>query len=124
MTVITRVPYTYRDASNYRSETTVELVGRITYGHVARLAQAMDPEGFLPEQLGLPHAAAEDPTMVNFPSIDNDHPWHEIAWDDIEVVTVTGPEQPQWHWEVETFVSNMEAQSRAGWRSHEFTGGI
>jgi hypothetical protein len=80
--VNTRLRYCYRDGANYKQLHEVVFAGAITDAERRALLAHLD-EGtyFIPSQVGL-----ED-LQYRFGGLnDDDHPWHELEAEDIEVV--------------------------------------
>jgi hypothetical protein len=77
----TRLGYLYRDGSNYKQHHAVVFAGAITDAERrALLARLDDGSYFIPSQVGL-----EDLQHRFGGLTDDDHPWHELEADDIEV---------------------------------------
>jgi hypothetical protein len=94
----TRLGYRYRDASNYKQHHEVTFAGAISDAERRALLAHLD-EGshFIPSQVGL-----ED-LQHRFGSLtDDDHPWHELEADDIEVVDAVPS-----HGDVHAFVARF-----------------
>ncbi len=119
MSTITRVPYMYRDASNYKAFHHVDLWGEFPDEQReqvrATLASINDNhDSFIPAQIGWEHAAVADPTFTTdaFPKYDDDHCWHELDVDEIKTVHTVEypPTQTTQEW-----VDKMVAAGEAGW---------
>jgi hypothetical protein len=86
----TRMSYRYADKTNCRQYTSVVVAGTITWEQIAPYLTAQ--RSFIPGQLGL-----ED-RQHRFVLPGGDHPWHQIAPDDIRTteaaptIALTGPE--------------------------------
>lgn len=80
---ITKLPYSYRDASNYKEHSFIYLVGRLTEHEIAAIQPKLEGgDGFIPFDLQLGVVELQD-RMTSFPSED-DHVFHEFNFDDIE----------------------------------------
>lgn len=80
------IPYLYRDAANYKANGTIVVAGTLSNKEIASIRAVLDDkEGFIPFDLDLPTVTELQPGMQCFPSED-DHVWHELLLDDIEVV--------------------------------------
>lgn len=78
---VTIVPYLYRDATNGKAHGRAVFAGAITADQRESLRLALDEgEYFIPSQVGLDSLR---PLMGD--RNENDHPWHEIEVDNIEV---------------------------------------
>ncbi len=116
----TVIPYMYRDASNYQQVETFVLDGAITNAQKKRLAAALDDSigaggGFIPEQIGVTHLGNN--SDWKFPSED-DHCWHELDIDSIEVVPDDDEEGGRVRVDfptVEAFIATMEEARKSGW---------
>lgn len=82
----TRLVYRYRDASNYKGEMVVVLPGALTPDEIALLRHwcaaaargaGVDPEAFLPTQLGL--RPAQYALWADAGAGDDDHVWNELV---------------------------------------------
>lgn len=81
----TKISYTYRDASNYKTSDHIYLEGVLTREDVQAIRKKCeDGTGFIPGQLGL-NIEELQPRMKNFPS-DDDHVFHDIDWGCMESI--------------------------------------
>lgn len=79
----TQLPYTYRDAANYKEHAFIYLEGRLTKTQIAAIEPKLEGgDGFIPFDLQLGVLELQD-RMTSFPSED-DHVFHEFNFDEIE----------------------------------------
>lgn len=112
-TVITALPYLYRDADNYKAWDRVLLRGVLTPEQVRRLRASLQADGdcwFLPDQVGLAHLGKQ---LENFPR-DGDHVWHKLELEDIETFEVCRPQVAQLL-DPEELITRFEAAAAQGW---------
>lgn len=111
----TVIPVMHRDASNYKIHGVLVALGAITAAQIETLKASLDGgEYYLPLQLDL------DFYGTDWGSYGDDHPWHEMAVDEI---TVLDDGDDSWfggnHVEhvgpIDTFVRRVEAAAAAGW---------
>jgi hypothetical protein len=115
---VTHVPYMYRDANNYKAHHTVRLAGQITDEQRERVRQSLesivgDHTGFIPEQIGWPHAGDGEGSWTSFPNPNDDHCWHELDVDEIEVSGTWAGVLPTET--VEQWVAAMVEAAERGW---------
>jgi hypothetical protein len=118
--LVTVIPVQYRDGSNYQAPGRIELAGAITPTQIAALRAALD-EGthYVPRQLGLSHLGASK--WSSFPG-DDDHSWHEMELEDVEVLRADSPARLSFagvvsdeNGTVADFVRCVERVAAAGW---------
>lgn len=109
--IITKLPYLYRDAANYKERDFIYLAGKLTQAMARTIEDALDDEGFIPFdlKLGIPELQER---MVTFPCHD-DQPFHELELDDVSIVK-SAPEGVT-PIPVATFVSAFVARRQLGW---------
>lgn len=113
-TVVTEIPYRYRDANNYKHGTTLILDGAISPEQITQLRSDLD-EGyyFIPTQVNLRHLGE---AMENFPG-EADHAWHELDTEDVRVLTrQVHTDDVQ---DLTGFLTAMTAAATAGWDDHQ-----
>ena len=82
---ITKLPYIYRDAANYKEHAFIYLDGCLTKEQIASIEQKLEGgDGFIPFDLQLGVVELQD-SMISFPS-DDDHVFHEFNFSEIEFV--------------------------------------
>jgi len=80
---ITKLPYLYRDAANYKAHSFIYLDGRLHNAAIRAIEPKLDDgDGFIPFDLQLGIAELQD-QLTSFPS-DDDHVFHEFDFDGIE----------------------------------------
>ncbi len=80
---ITKLPYTYRDASNYKAHSYIYLEGRLHNAAIAAIESKLEGrDGFIPFDLQLGVEELQN-QLTSFPS-DDDHVFHEFDFDEIE----------------------------------------
>lgn len=110
---VTRVPYMYRDGSNFKALGDVVLSGLMTPEQIEQVRECLDfsvdaDRGqFIPTQIGLPHLGTCWPE--SFPCED-DHVWHELDTTEIESFPRGLPDIP--HCTVEEFIVRMQQASQ------------
>jgi hypothetical protein len=83
--MFTVIPYVYRDASNYKEGDHIILEGILTEEQIKSIEGKLDDgENFIPADLNLGIEELQE-RLMSFPS-DDDHVWHELELNEIEVV--------------------------------------
>lgn len=86
---LTRIPYMYRDASNYKQFGSLVVKGKPTSAQLEALRGCLvDEDKFIPTQIGLSHLGA----MADWPSwpCEDGHPWHELQLEQAEQTWLRG----------------------------------
>lgn len=117
---VTLIPVLYRDAANWKVQGVLHLSGAIAADQVAALRLCLsDGLYFVPHMLGFEHLG--DGQWSSFPCED-DHDWHEMYLDEIEVIDVAlgggalAPgEKVLQGGTVATFLDTVIAVSACGW---------
>lgn len=115
--LFTLIPVSYADASNYKQHATYVAEGAITDEQTTALRGCVDADGFfIPTQIGQSHLGAR---MEQFPGED-DHVWHTMDCDEVEIVDVLPDYEPRVHplvmvGPVDEFVALMVAAHAKGW---------
>ena len=83
---ITELPYSYRDASNYKAHSFIYLDGKLHNAEIAKIEEKLgaleDRESFVPFDLHLDIRELQS-ELTSFPSSD-DHVFHELNFDEIK----------------------------------------
>lgn len=83
---ITELPYSYRDASNYKAHSFIYLDGKLHNAEIAKIEEKLealqDRESFIPFDLQLDIRELQS-ELTSFPSSD-DHVFHELNFDEIK----------------------------------------
>lgn len=89
MIEVTEVHYMYRDAANYKSYGHVKLAGVITAEQRAAVKATLQAgEYFIPTQIGWGHLGENSTSGWSSFPCEDDHAWHELNVDEIEVSPV------------------------------------
>lgn len=113
MTKVTIIPVQYRDAANWKLNDRYVLLGTFTPEQEARLRATLNEDAglhqFIPTQIGEVHLGPFNDAWT-----EDDHIWHEMEVDEIEVVDDPPDRQLSWS-TVEEFVQRMEKAAADGW---------
>lgn len=110
---VTIIPLQYRDAANWKLTERYVLSGAFTPEQEARLRATLNEDAglhhFIPTQINEVHLGPFNDYWT-----DDDHVWHELEVDEMEVVE-DYPAGNGWLCTVEEFVQRMEQAAADGW---------
>lgn len=114
MTQVTIIPIQYRDAANWKLNDRYVLLGTFTPEQEARLRAALNEDNglhqFIPTQIGEVHLGPFSDAWT-----ENDHIWHEMEVDEMEVMDLDVRSNFEARDPVEDFVQRMEKAAADGW---------
>ena len=102
----TEVSYLYRDAHNYKNQTSVVVEGEVQFSDI--VPYLSEDKYFIPVQVGL--------EGLNGYDAETDHPWHEIDPDDFELTRA----KPTIDLTAAELVANFKKAHQDGWDEDYF----